>query len=298
MNALHKSVQVLQLAAAQGSITAKELARTLNLSKSTAYRLIESLTEVRLLEGLGSGEGFALGPLVWELSGGVVLGERVYRKAIPYMASLRDRSGETIGLHTVHCGQRLLLGQEVSHHEHRWVYTNVRVPMPLHAGAASKMLLAQLPTADAEALLDIKNMALLTSHTPHDRNSLLNELERIAADGYALSHEEVTPGVASIAVPIELSVPERSSPVVLSITGPSQRLPDQGLRNLLPILRQTADKIATQVGAQSSLSMQSADRQLKAAVQARMENIAGPDESMGTRIAADQTTDDRAARGG
>ena len=251
MGILEKSVHALQIVAAHGSVTPKELAQMMRISKSAAYRLVLSLTEVRFLERLDSGEGFALGPLVRDLSGGIAFGEQLYQKVARYMATLRDRCGETVGLHTIHGGQRMLLGQQVSHHEHRWVYTNVKVLMPLHAGAASKMLLAELPRAEAEAILSSKSLAILTANTPHHRGRLLKELVRIAANGYALSKEEVTAGVSSIAVPVEMYVPEHPSPVVLSVTGPSQRLSEKALKATLPQMRTTANSIGAELSSKT-----------------------------------------------
>jgi DNA-binding IclR family transcriptional regulator len=251
MGILEKSAQALQIVAAHGSITPKELAKAMRISKSAAYRLVLSLTEVRFLDRLSSGEGFALGPLVRDLAGGIALGEQLYQKAARYMANLRDRCGETVGLHTIHGGRRMLLGQQVSHHEHRWVYSNVKVPMPLHAGAASKMLLAEMPREEAEAVLSSEGLAILTANTPRHRGRLLKELGRIAADGYALSKEEVTPGVSSIAVPVELCLPDHPSPVVLSVTGPSQRLTEEALTATLPQMRSTANAIGAELSSKA-----------------------------------------------
>lgn len=249
MSTLKKAAQALQVIAARGCVTPKELAAAMKLSKSTAYRLVLSLTELRLAERLGTGEGFVIGPLVHELAGGQLVSEQLYLKARAHMAALRDQCGETVGLHTVHGGQRMLLGQETSPHEHRWVFSNVRVPMPLHAGAASKMLLASLPQAEVDTVLSSRDLSVLTANTPHNRKRLVKELEGIRRDGYAISHEEVVPGVVSLAVPLPLDPPDGAQPVVLSVTGPSQRLSDKALKALLPVARATATRIAAQVSA-------------------------------------------------
>jgi DNA-binding IclR family transcriptional regulator len=251
MSILKKAVQALQIIGLQGCVTPKELARAMKLSKSTAYRLMLSLTELRLVERLGAGEGFVLGPLLGELSGVSIVNEQLYRLARPHMIALRDRCGETVGLHTIHDSQRLLLGQEVSSHQHRWVFTNVKVPMPLHAGAASKMLLASLSLQEADVLLSNKDLQILTANTPRNRVRLLKELEQIKKQGFAITHEEIVPGVASLAIRIDLDSPDRSSPVVLSITGPSQRLPDTVLKALLPQIRESANRIAAETAVKS-----------------------------------------------
>jgi DNA-binding IclR family transcriptional regulator len=250
MSTLKKAVQVLHVVAARGSVTPKELADVLRLSKSTAYRLILSMADLHLLER--SGEGFVLGSLISNLAGGALKTEQLLRAARPHMAALRDLCGETVGLNVLQAGQRIVVGQEESRHDHCWVFKNVNVPRPPHAGASSKMLLAQLPRGIAEALLKSSDLPLLTPNTPVNRKSLLKELQRVSAQGYALSLQEVEPGIATVAVPIGVDL-GGDIPAALSVTGPVQRLSEPVMKALVPELRAAADRIAHDMRARSQL---------------------------------------------
>jgi DNA-binding IclR family transcriptional regulator len=240
MSPLRKAVDVLQVVAGREGISAREIAEVLGLPKSTAHRMVLALVDVGFLQRSAGGEGFSLGSLIGELAGGHLGEQALMQIARPQMLALRDRCGETVGLHVIQRDRRVLLDQAESRHEHRWVYSNPGVPMPLHAGAASKMLLALLPEREAEGMLRRGDLVAFTLNTPQASDRLLSELGRIRNQGYAISLQEVTPGISSIAVPIPtdpLSFPRFA---VMTVTGPRVRLSERALRGLLPQLRETA----------------------------------------------------------
>lgn len=240
MRALEKSVQILRLIAMRNGISARAIFESLGFSKSATHRLLSDLQEVGLIQRVESGEGFAPGPLLGELVGGQFAEQRLIRLARPHMARLRDLCGDTVGLHVLQGERRVLLNQVESRNEHRWVHNNPGVPMPLHAGAASKMLLAMLPPQRALAMLKRGGLVAFTRDTPRDTGRLMRELARINMQGFAISSQEVTRGIASIAVPIAAEVAPASVTAVISVTGPSIRLSERVLKGFLPQLRQAA----------------------------------------------------------
>jgi IclR family acetate operon transcriptional repressor len=240
MRTLEKSVQILRLVAMRNGIGARDIGESLGFSKSATHRLLSDLQEVGLIQRVKSGEGFAPGPLLGELVGGQFAEQRLIRLARPHMARLRDLCGETIGLHVIQGERRVLLEQVESRNEHRWVYSNPGVPMPLHAGAASKMLLAMLPPERALAMLKRRALVAFTRETPRDASRLVRELARINAQGFAISSQEVTRGIASIAVPVATDVAPAAVTAAMSITGPSIRLSERVLKGFLPQLRHAA----------------------------------------------------------
>lgn len=240
MRVLEKSVQVLRLVAMQNGVGARALCDSLGFSKSSTHRLLSNLLQVGLVQRVDAGEGFTIGPLVGELAGGQFREQRLVLLARAHMAWLRDRCGETVGLHVIQGERRILLEQVESRNEHRWVYSNPGVPMPLHAGAASKMLLAMLPPERALAMLKRRALVAFTRDTPRDSGRLMRELGRIRAQGFAVSSQEVTRGISSIAAPIDAEAAPDGVIAVMSITGPSIRLPERSLKGLLPQLRHAA----------------------------------------------------------
>lgn len=240
MKAVEKALGVLEQIAAGEVTTARDVVARLHVPRSTAHRMLAELLDLELVRRVG--DRLVIGPRITRLAGGRVGVPRLVSVAQPGMIALRDRCRETVGLHVLAGGRRVLLYQAESTHEHRWVYTNPGLPMPLHAGAASKMLLAMLPEDEAAGLLDRGRLAVFTPHTPRDAERLMREVRRIRRDGYATSREEVTPGIASIAVP--LGTGDDATCAALSVTGPTVRLTAPMLERIRREIRDTARNIS------------------------------------------------------
>jgi len=243
VRAVSKALDVLGLIATGEVMTGRDLALRMGLPKSTAHRILGDLIELRLVQRVG--ERLVIGPRITELAGGRVGSQRLVHVAQPEMIALRDRCGETVALHMLEGGRRVLLYQAESTHEHRWVYTNLGKPMPLHAGAASKVLLATLPEEEARALVDRTGLEAFTPSTPRDRGRLMRELEGIRRERCAISVQEVTRGTISIAVPLETG--DRGARTALCVTGPMVRLNAAALGAIRPLLDDAALKIVRQL---------------------------------------------------
>src|SRR5262249_27448308 len=74
--------------------------------------------------------------------------------------------------------------------------------LPLHVGAGPRALLAWEPREVWEEYLRSEQLTVLTDRTPTTRKALVRELEATLARGYAVSDEDVTPGIASLGAPI------------------------------------------------------------------------------------------------
>jgi DNA-binding IclR family transcriptional regulator len=74
--------------------------------------------------------------------------------------------------------------------------------MLLHTGSAPRALLAFQPEPTWDAYLDRVNLDAFTPKSFTSRNAVIDELRATRERGYAISDEDVTPGVASIGVPI------------------------------------------------------------------------------------------------
>lgn len=236
MKNLRVLVDAVQIVALRGTATVRDLGEALHMPRSTAHRLAASLLAMRFIQKDSAGGGYALGPLVGELAGGTLPWRPLVTHCRPEMEALRDSSGETIALHVMQAERRVLVDQAEGLQELRWVFSNPLMPMPLHAGAAAKMLLALLPAADVTRIVRRDSLVAFTPRTPSDLAGLQRELEQIRAQGHSVSQEEVTPGIVSIAVPV-VEAPFAGQPLaVLGLTGPMVRLPEKRLKSLVPSL--------------------------------------------------------------
>lgn len=249
---LRRAIEVAQVVALRDGASVRELGEILRLPRSTAHRLVAALAEIGLIKRGDRAGRYVLGNLIGEVADGPLYRRILLAHCRPAMDALRDTTGETVGLHVLNAGRRVLIDQSESMQEHRWVYSNPLVPMPAHAGAAAKMLLALIAEDDASNLLRREPRRAFTRRTPRNPDLLIEELRKIRMKRYALSMEEVTEGISSIAAPV-IEEPIGPLPIaVLSVTGPSVRLSERVLKSFLPPLRaatvRAAQKIEQSVG--------------------------------------------------
>lgn len=117
----------------------------------------------------------------------------------------------------------------------------------LHATATGKAWLSSLPDDEARALLRRRGLEMQTPHTETDLERIMREVGAARRAGYAVTHEEMEPGVNAIAVPIV--PPEHTdgrAVATVSIAGPSARLSPDVLSGFTPLLRKTGVRLARQ----------------------------------------------------
>lgn len=105
-------------------------------------------------------------------------------------------------------------------------------PTPLHCTACGKAILAHLPEARVREILNESGMEARTPNTITDEETLLEELEQIREQGYALSSEESVHGIRAIAAPV---LTEDGSVLgSIGISGPVSRIKAERFRETLP----------------------------------------------------------------
>lgn len=181
-------------------LTAGEIAGHLGISRSTAYRYIQSLRSYDLLEEDSGRSGFRLGARIFELARVARQGLGLSEVALPVMQDLSRQLGEAVlltrrtGLMAV-CLERVETSQPI-----RLSYERGHL-LPLHAGAPSKVLLAFDDENDA-VVKSLGKLERFTDSTITDPDELRAELAVIREQGYAVSNGERDAGVRGIAAPI------------------------------------------------------------------------------------------------
>lgn len=182
--------------------TIRDITAALGLPRSTVYRVLNTLLAHKLVRRTAAG-AFALGPRLVSLAARVRNEAGSYdlaEIATPLMRQMRDALGEPAKL-SVRDGDRAkvvvaLLGQ----HEYSPA-PSTGTSYPLHAGAASKMILAHVSADDLDRLLT----APLTRYTPRtitDPDRLRADLARIRRQAYAQDMGEHNITVHAIAAPV------------------------------------------------------------------------------------------------
>lgn len=182
-------------------LSAAEVAAQLSVARSTAYRYLQSLTQLRFVEE-ADGRGFRLGPRVIELARLARRGLGLSEISRPIMKRLSDQVSESVLLtrlagNVVICLER----EDSSGRAVRITYERGEV-LPINAGAAAFVLLAWLPDDQVKALLGTTRLTALTADTLTTNKEVLVRLRETRAQGYAISRGELDPDVLGLAAPV------------------------------------------------------------------------------------------------
>lgn len=105
---------------------------------------------------------------------------------------------------------------------------------PIHASAAGKAILAELPDATVDAIIETRGLKPTTPHTITDRETLDEQLEQIRAEGIAFNDEESTLGLRAVGAAITGA--DGTVEGSISIAGPAHRFKNELFRTELPDL--------------------------------------------------------------
>lgn len=237
VQSLDRAFDLLELLADRGGEAGlTELATASGLPLPTIHRLVRTLVARGYVRQEAS-RRYALGPRLIRLgdSAGRVLGSW----ARPYLNRLVDLTGETANLALREGDEAAYVAQVPSRHSMR-MFTEVGRRVHLHGTGVGKAILAQLPAAEVEGVLERAGMPRYTPHTITDAGILLRELDQIRAVGYAADAGEYELGVSCVAVPIAGA----PTPAALSVSGPSVRLPAEERQRIAEIMLSVAAELA------------------------------------------------------
>ena len=201
VRSLAKAVLLLEALADEREATPRRLAEVLHEPRTTVYRLLTGLQALDMVEG-GSRPGtYRLGWRLLRLGSAVIerLDER--QAALPVMERIHERTGETVFL-CVRRGDDAVCIERLDGLRVQSLALRLGGSLPLHLGAGPRALLAWEPREEWESYVERRPLEAMTEKTPVTREALFAELEHSLAQGYAVSDEDVTPGIASLGAPV------------------------------------------------------------------------------------------------
>lgn len=227
------------------SIGVSELARRLDLAKSTVHRLLTTLASEGLIEQDSRTGGYRLGLVVFELGEAVRVHLDLHAAAGPVLAALREQTGESSQVGILD-GTQVVYVDRLESSQSLRLFTETGRRVPMHCTSSGKVLLAYLSDAEREALLARLPLPQLTPHTVTDPDALRAECERIRRRGWAEAVNEREVGLASVAAPVR-----NADGVVIasvSIGAPVVRLGAPRRRELGGIVAEAGEAISRRLG--------------------------------------------------
>jgi DNA-binding IclR family transcriptional regulator len=222
-------------------LSLSDIAERSSTPLTTAHRLLGELTEWGALIRRADGR-YEIGRKLWDLGLLAPVQLELRQVAAPFMQDLHTTIRDTVHL-AVREGVSALYVERISGRESVPVVSQVGSRLPLHATGVGKVLLTSAPDDVVDQVM--RSLHPVTRHTVVDAGRLRAELTEVRRRRYARTCEEMSPGAASIAVPVQVERPAGALAVAaLGIVVPPHR---RDLARLVPALEMAARGIGREL---------------------------------------------------
>ncbi|MEU6821130.1 IclR family transcriptional regulator [Streptomyces atriruber] len=245
MQSVLNALRVLEEVAARQPIGVADLARRLELPKSSAQRALRTLHEAGWIRpAAGEVTRWVVTTKALQV-GRRATGELSLRDvALPLMEELRRRIDETVHL-TVPDGDKVVLIERLETSKPVRIILALGTQLPIHASANGKAVLAASPREVIARHLDA-GLEGFTASTITDKERLLAELVRIRERGYATNGGEWRDDVSAVAAAVR---DESGSPVAsISVNMPTSRMTREASAAYGALVSETARQVSTALG--------------------------------------------------
>jgi IclR family pca regulon transcriptional regulator len=231
------------------------------LPRPTARRILLTLEQLGYVRQAGgaaghgpqapsAGGGFELTPRVLDLGMSYVLSRGLWEIARPHMAALVTRTRESTSIAQLD-GSDIVYVARVAVPKIVTLSVTIGTRFPAMQTSLGKVLLAALPPADAERVLAEPSRSGITPPWQPDAAERAASLREVRARGWALTDEQLAPGIRSVAVPLR----DGDGQVIAAINVNSHAAEtplDVLIGKHLPLLLQTAGSISADWAARQS----------------------------------------------
>jgi IclR family transcriptional regulator, KDG regulon repressor len=189
------------LALSDHGLTLSEVSRKLQIPRSSAHYLIQSLACRGYLERNPAGRDYVLGLRVANFAHSVAARSQLKMISSPYLRDIVKESGLTAQLGVLDGAEALVIdrvdaptGMQLD----SWVGRHFE----LHCTALGKALIAYLSDAEVEKLFEGRGLSRHNPNTLCSMEAVRAQLAEVRIKGYALDNEEHEIGVRCLAAPI------------------------------------------------------------------------------------------------
>lgn len=230
---------------AEHPVTLLEASEAMQLSKPTAFRLLQTLINFGLLAQDDDTKSYRPGLRLMELYYRGRRGLDPFVDARPATKRLSEKFNETVHLGTLDRGQVVYLHKDESTRTVR-MFSTIGRRAPAHCTGLGKALLAYLPAEELVAVVRQHELTSYTATTITDFTALQLELATIRERGYSLDNGEHEPEIRCVACPVT----DGSDHVVaaVSLTAPKTRFDAYPLGDLVIAVQEAAKEISASIG--------------------------------------------------
>ena len=239
---LDRALAVLRcLGGASAGLTLSEIASKLGLSVNFVYRVTQSLVAhgyvVRDAE-----KRFSIGAQMLALCQPVVDDVPLAEAALPAMRWLSEQTGEAAHLGIISGHEGIVLERVIGKALIKF-YVERGTRFPLHTSGPGKVMLAFMPDAERDEVIAGMKFERFQPWTISNRKDFLKCLDDVRNKGWAVDAGEHLEGHHCLGAPILDA--DGNAIASLWISGPSQRLSEERLVKLAPVVKKAGAMAST-----------------------------------------------------
>lgn len=223
------------------TLGAPELARRLDLPRSTVFRLLSTLETLGFLERTGSGNDYRLGMAVLRLGFEYLSSLELTELGQPVLARLCDEIRYPCNL-VVRDGRSIVYVAKVTPPTPFVSAVHIGTRLPAHATVLGRILLEDLTLPELRALYPEEHLEAFSDSTPKTVLELFDMVEVDRQRGYVLGEGFYEASISTIAAPVR----DESGHIVaaLGATIPSGHIESDRLDELVQRVRTSADALS------------------------------------------------------
>jgi DNA-binding IclR family transcriptional regulator len=178
-----------------------ELAKGLNIAKSTVHGMTAALEEVGAIMRHPQTKKYKLGFMLFEIGRQAFSQIDLKTSARPVMEELMEKTQASVFLGTLNW-DRVTVMDTVESRQDLKITAPIGTTMSLFAGAVGKVFLASMDEEQTRRIIASKGLPRFTDNSIVDGERYLKELTKVREQGYAVDDEEYIMGVRAAASPL------------------------------------------------------------------------------------------------
>jgi len=190
-----------RLAECDEGLTLTELARSVALPPSSAHRILTTLQRHRFVRFEPATMSWLVGVQAFVVGNAFARSRDVVALAVPHLRRLMAKTGETANFFMLE-GEEVICMAQVQSQQAIRAISRPGGGVEMHRSAAGKVILAHMPEAEVDRLVQGRDLPRYTEHTIVTQEALLRELDRIRQRGFSVDNEEFALGLRCIAAPV------------------------------------------------------------------------------------------------
>ncbi len=242
INSVKNAIDLLMLfSVSRPELSLTEISSYIDLHKSSIHRTLSTLVLSGFLEKDKATSKYRLGLVFLELASQVLSRYDFRDQARPYLEGLADKTGEIFHLSVLN-GADIIYLDKVGQGQPLTVATKIGGRSPAYCSAMGKVMLADVSLPELKRLLGDGPFPRATVNTITEMPRLIEELEKVKKQGFAVDDEEAFPGIRCIAAPLR----NKNGKVVaaISATVPAQRMNGDRIEEICRMVTETARLIS------------------------------------------------------